>query len=119
MKAVVNSLCSRFPSLLRDVIRLRRQPRTRGLGMEATWMASVENKWADHLSHKEKSTDWHLSRSVWEQLDRARGPLMINRFATPLSTILVRCNARRACPGAKAVDAMVQSRADAAKFGAL
>lgn len=114
--AVVNSLCSRSPSLHRDVTRLRRLLRARGLGIEATWLASVENKWADRLSREEDSTDWHLSRSAWEQLDRAWGPLTIDRFATPLSTMLVRFNARRACPGAEAVDAMAQSWARDANY---
>lgn len=114
--AVVNSLCSRSPSLHRDVTRLRRLLRARGLGIEATWLASEENKWADRLLREEDSTDWHLSRSAWEQLDRAWGPLTIDRFATPLSTMLVRFNARRACPGAEAVDAMAQSWARDANY---
>lgn len=106
---VVNSLCSRSPTLHPDVIRLRRLLRSRGLGIEATWLASVENNWADRLSRDVDSSDWRIQRSVWAQLDCAWGPLTIDRFATPLSARLVRFNARVARPGAEAVDAMAQS----------
>lgn len=42
-------------------------------------------------------------------MDRAWGPLTVDRFATPLNAHLMRFNSRVACPGAEAVDALLQS----------
>lgn len=102
--SVINSLCSRSPALHRDVAQLQQILVDRNLGIEATWLSSVENKWADRLSREMDSADWRIARSAWTCLDRAWGPMTIDRFATTLTTLLPRFNSAVACPGTEHVD---------------
>lgn len=106
--SIINSLCSRSPALHHDVTRLRRILNDRGLGIEATWLASLENKWADRLSREPDSSSWTLQRDAWRHLNDAWGPLTIDRFASTIDTHLPRFNAATACPGVEAVDAYKQ-----------
>lgn len=108
VRSVVNSLFSRSPALHADVIRLAAVLRERRLGIEATWLPSVENRWADRLSRERDTSDWRLALWAWAALDAAWGPLTIDRFATTLNTQLPRFNSAVACPGAEAVDAYAQ-----------
>lgn len=103
--AVINSLYSRSPALHRDVTKLRKILADRDLGIEATWLSSVETKWADSLSRERDSTGWRLARSAWDALNDAWGPMTIDHFATPLDTHLPRFNSAMACPGTERVDA--------------
>lgn len=109
LMSIVNLICSRSPALHRDVARLRTLLKTRGLGIGATWLASLEKTWTDRLSRERDSTDWQLARSVLSELARAWGPLTMDRFASPLSIHRPRFNAFLACPGAEAIDAMAQT----------
>eukprot|EP00168_Porphyra_purpurea_P011998 TRINITY_DN3114_c0_g1_i1.p2 TRINITY_DN3114_c0_g1~~TRINITY_DN3114_c0_g1_i1.p2 ORF type:complete len:212 (-),score=27.77 TRINITY_DN3114_c0_g1_i1:1485-2120(-) len=106
--SVVNQLCYRSPGLMVDVSRLRALLLARGLGIEATWEASLENVHADLLSREPDSTGWVLPPVAVARLMTAWGPLTVDRFASTLSTKLPRFNAARAGPGVEAVDAYAQ-----------
>lgn len=107
---VVNAMSFCSPHLKADVRRLHSLLAARGLLIEATWLASVENTWAGNLSRERDSSDWRLARSVFSALERAWGPMTVDRFATPLNTLLPRFNSRTLtlCPGTEAVDAHAQ-----------
>ena len=106
--AVINALSSRSPRLMAEVRRLRALLRHRGLGIEATWLASVENVHADRLSREPDATDWQLTPAAFSSLSAAWGPFTVDRFATTLNAKLPRFNSVRACPGAEAVNAYEQ-----------
>lgn len=106
--AVVNSLSSRSPRLMSEVHRLHALLRRRGLGIEATWLASLEKAHADRLSREPDSTGWVLSPAAFTTLSAAWGPFTVDRFASTLWAKLPRFNSARACPGTEAVNAYTQ-----------
>lgn len=113
---VVNAMSSRSPRLMADVRRLEALLRARGLLVEASWLASVESVWSDQLYRKRDSSEWSLKRTVFSAIERAWGPLTVDRFATPLNTHLPRFNSRSDCPGTEAVDTHAQSWAGERKL---
>jgi len=106
--AVVNSLSSRSPRLMAGVYRLHALLRSRGLGIEATWLASLENAHADRLSREPDSTGWVLSPAAFTLLSAAWGPFTVDRFTSTLCAKLPRFNSARVCPGTEAVNAFTQ-----------
>lgn len=78
---VVIALVSRSPALCADVRRLYVVAQRLGITLDATWIPTAANVWADKLSRTRDSTHWTLDRSSFASLDSAYGPFIVDRFA--------------------------------------
>jgi len=76
--------------------------------LEASWIPTAENVWADNLSRDRDSTDWRLNRSVFQSLNAAWGPCGVDRFATASTSMLPTFNSLVPCPRPAAVDGWAQ-----------
>ena len=106
--AVLNAMVSRSTALMVELRRTVSLLSRLGCRLEASWLPTAENVWADKLSRDRDATDWRLNRSVFQSLDTAWGPCSIDRFATAGSAHLPRFNSPTAHPGAEAVDGWQQ-----------
>lgn len=105
VQGIVNALSTRSPTLMADVRRLHNLLQMRGLTIEASWLASVENIHADRLSRVRDSADWRLAPWAFRSLASAWGPLTVDRFASAVNTQLPRFYSADLCPGTEGVDA--------------
>lgn len=105
---VLNNMTSRSLSLMHELRLLSALLDRLRCRLEASWLPTAENIWADKLSRDKDATDWRLNRSVFEALDRIWGPCTIDRFATAGSAQVQRFNSLMHHPGAEAVDAWAQ-----------
>jgi len=86
--AVLNAMSSRSPALMAELRSLVALLRRLGCRLEASWLPTAENIWADKLSRDQDSTDWRLNRSVFQTLNAAWGPCGVDRFATASTSML-------------------------------
>lgn len=105
---VTNALVSRSPDLCAEVRRLYAEAQKWGVTLDASWIPSAENVWAEKLSRAKNSTDWQLARPFFLALDSAYGPHTIDRFATAANTQLPVYNGPARDQGAMPVDAFQQ-----------
>jgi len=87
-----NALVSRSPTLCAEVRRLHAVAQDLGVTLDAEWIPTAENVWADKLSRAEESTDWQVDRTFFDTLDFKYGPHTIDRFGTACNTMLPHCN---------------------------
>lgn len=102
---VVNSFSSRSPVIMQELRKLHDVMQRLGISIEASWLASVANVWADALSRRTDSDDWRLHPGVYEALVRRYGQHTVDRFASPLNAVCPRFNTQLHAPGTEAVDA--------------
>jgi len=89
---VTNALVSRSPALCAEVRRLHASAQDLGVTLEAEWIPTAENVWADKLSRAKESTDWQLDRIFFVALDSTYGPHTVDRFGTACNTRLPHYN---------------------------
>lgn len=89
---VTNALVSRSPSLCHEVRRLHALAQTLGVTLEAEWIPTTENLWADKLSRSKDSTKWQLEKTYFDSLDSVYGPHTVDRFGTSCNTGLPHYN---------------------------
>jgi len=81
---VVNSLVSRSTALCDEVRRLYAVVQRLGVTLDAEWIPTAANVWADRLSRTKESTDWSLDPTFFSALDSLYGPHAVGRFPTAL-----------------------------------
>jgi len=79
---VVNALSSRSPALCAELRRLHAIGQQLGVTLEAEWIPTVHNAWADKLSRDRDSTDWTLGQTYFDSLDSAYGPHTVDHFVS-------------------------------------
>jgi len=102
---IINAMSSRSPRLMAEVRDLHQLLKSRDLSLESSWLASVENVWADRLSRDRDHGGRSLAVPYFSTLDAAWGPATVDRFASPLDTKLARFNSLHHTPGCDGVDA--------------
>jgi len=102
---VVNSFTSRSATLMTELRKLHEVVQLLGVTLEASWLASVANAWADALSRQIDSDDWRLHPNYYTRLDEMYGIQTVDRFASALNTHCPRFNSLHHGPGTEAVDA--------------
>ena len=83
-----------------------------GAFVRAVWIPRTQNTRADAVSHANEyvhSYDYHLKGAVFRDINRAWGPLSVDRFASAESTRLPRFNSRFFEPEAEWVDSLTTS----------
>jgi len=55
-----------------------------GVTLDAEWIPTAANVWADRLSRTKESTDWSLDPTFFSALDSLYGPHAVGRFPTAL-----------------------------------
>jgi len=101
----VNSFTSRSATLMTELRKLHEVVQLLGVTLEASWLASVANAWADALSRQNDSDDWRLHPNYYTRLDEMYGIQTVDRFASALNTHCPRFNSLHHGPGIEAVDA--------------
>lgn len=89
---VVNALVSRSAPLCAEVRRLHVVAQKLGVTLDAEWIPTAANVWADKLSRTKDSTTWTLDPSYFASLDSVYGPHHVDRFATWRTKQLPRYN---------------------------
>ena len=82
--------------------------------MVVAWLATDKNKASDFLSRAQLGDRYRFNPSLMACLEKAFGPLDIDRFATSTNAVLPRYNTMFWEEGSSGVDAFAQS--DWAKF---
>ena len=82
--AFVNSLVSRSTALCDEVRRLYTVVQRLGVTLDAKWIPTADNVWADRLSQTKESTDWSLEPPFFSALDSSYGPHAVGRFPAAL-----------------------------------
>lgn len=85
-KACMNAFSSRSAPLTAALRRLYTLCRRLGITLRATWIASVDNMWADRLSRDRDRTDWRLCARLLLRLDAMFGRHEAELFATSSNT---------------------------------
>jgi len=76
---VVNALVSRSVPLCAEVRRLYVAQRL-GVTLDAEWIPTAENVWAERLSRTKDSTEWRLTPTFFGVLDSLYGPHVVGGF---------------------------------------
>jgi len=79
---VVNALSARSPALCAELRRFRAVSQQLGVTLEAEWIPTAQNVWADKLGRARDSKDWTLGQTYFDSLDSAYGPHTVDRFAS-------------------------------------
>lgn len=101
---VINSLSSRSAALMAELRRLHKVVQRLGITINATWIASVANVWADALSRQRDRDNWRLDDAIFQRLQDRYGVHTVDRFATALNARCARFNSQRHGPGTEGVD---------------
>ena len=107
--AVVHMLVhysSRSPQIMRRLRALWLLLDLNNITIEAEYIRSEANVWADALSRELDTEDWRLNPLVFQQLDRTFGPHTVDRFASMTSAQLPRYNSRWRDPHTEGVDSL-------------
>ena len=84
---VVNALVSRSVPLCAEVRRLYAVAQRLGVTLDAEWIPTADNVWADRLSRTRESTAWRLKTTFSAALDSLYGPHAAGRFPTLLAAL--------------------------------
>ena len=79
-----------------------------GISLSAKYLKGKINIFADGLSRILSPYEWQLHPQVFVMLDRMWGPHTIDRFASEMTSQLVRYNSLYSDPNTEAVDALAQ-----------
>ena len=112
--AVLNAMVSRSPALMVELRRTVSLLTRLGCRLEASWLPTAENVWADKLSRDRDATTWCLRRAVFLALDAAWGPCSVDRFAAAGSAHLPRFHSPVSRPDAEGADGWQQDWGGAA-----
>ena len=80
-----------------------------GIRLWLRWIPRELNQDADDLSKYKCSSDWSLSRALFNNLDCKWGPHTVDRMASETNTKLPRFNSKWLCRGTEAVDCFTQN----------
>lgn len=105
---VLNGFSSRSAALMEELRKLRLQLRTMRVTLEASWLPSIANGWADLLSRRRDRNDWRLAPEWFARLDRRWGRHTVDQFATCVNAHVARFNSELCNPGSEGVNALQQ-----------
>eukprot|EP00854_Cymbomonas_tetramitiformis_P015482 gene15482-biopygen15947 len=88
--AMLSHFTSRNPDLMRRMHRLWSLLDSHDIELQARYIHSEANVWADGLSRCEDLDDWRLNRDWFEWADKQWGPYTVDRFASEISAQLPR-----------------------------
>ena len=77
---VVNALVYRSAPLCSEVRRLYQVAQRLGVTLDAAWIPTAYNVWADRLSRTRESTTWSLDPTFFASLDSLCGPHVVGRL---------------------------------------
>ena len=107
--AILTSLTSRSPLLMRELRRLWFLLDTSDITLHPRYIRSADNWWADALSRDQDHGDWRLARRWFLALHRDWGPFTVDRFASQRNTHLPRYNSAWMDPQTEGLDAFAQT----------
>ncbi|KAK3289778.1 hypothetical protein CYMTET_2813 [Cymbomonas tetramitiformis] len=88
--AMLSHFTSRNPELMRRMRKLWLLLDLHYIELQARYIRSEANEWADRLSRCEDIDDWRLNRQWFEWADNNWGPHTVDRFASEISAQLPR-----------------------------
>ncbi|KAK3276044.1 hypothetical protein CYMTET_15859 [Cymbomonas tetramitiformis] len=104
--AMLSHFTSRNPDLMRRMRRLWLLLDLHDIELQARYIRSEANVWADNLSHCEDLDDWRLNRDWFVWADKQWGPYKVDRFASEISAQLPRYYAAWKDPKCEGVDSL-------------
>ena len=107
--AILSTLTSRSPQLMRELRRLWYLLDTLDVTLSPKYIRSADNWWADELSRVADRGDWRLHPALFQQLSRDWGPFTVDRFASMANAQLPRYNSAWLDPQTEGLDAFAQS----------
>ena len=105
---ILTNATTRSPELMRELRKLWHLLDHNGIELQAEYIRSAANTWADGLSRMKDDNDWRLHPRLLKEMDVRWGPHTVDRFATANNAHLPRYNAAYLDPLCEAVDAMAQ-----------
>ncbi|KAK3265932.1 hypothetical protein CYMTET_25408 [Cymbomonas tetramitiformis] len=90
--AMLSHFTSRNPDLMRRMRRLWSLLDLHDIELQARYIRSEANVWADNLSRCEDLDDWRLNRKWFKWASEQWGPFTVDRFASEISVQLPRCS---------------------------
>ncbi|KAK3287029.1 hypothetical protein CYMTET_5439 [Cymbomonas tetramitiformis] len=108
--AVLSHFTSKNPDLMRRMRRLWLLLDLHDIELQARYIRSEANVWADNLSRCEDLDDWRLNRDWFVWANKQWGPYTVNRFASEISAQLPRYYAAWKDPKCKGVDSLTYDR---------
>ncbi|KAK3260837.1 hypothetical protein CYMTET_30227 [Cymbomonas tetramitiformis] len=104
--AMVSHFTSRNPDLMRRMRRLWLLLDLHDIELQARYIRSEANVWADNLSGCEDLDDWRLNRDWFVWANKQWGPYTVDRFASEISAQLPRYYAAWKDPKCEGVDSL-------------
>jgi hypothetical protein len=104
---ILNSMVSKSPALMTELRTLHKFITTLGITIQARYLPSAVNRFADRLSRLKTLDDWRINPTPLQSLLQQFKP-GIDRFADQTSSICARFNSLHLCPGTEAVNALSQ-----------
>ncbi|KAK3241448.1 hypothetical protein CYMTET_48799 [Cymbomonas tetramitiformis] len=107
--AMLSHFTSRNPELMRWMRRLWILLDLNDIELQARYIRSEANEWADRLSRDRDLDDWRLNRRWFQWAEREWHQHTVDRFASELSAQLPRYYAQWHDPGCEGVDSLALS----------
>ncbi|KAK3289450.1 hypothetical protein CYMTET_3129 [Cymbomonas tetramitiformis] len=107
--AMLSHFTSRNPELMRRMRRLWILLDLNDIELQARYIRSEANEWADRLSRDRDLDDWRLNRRWFQWAEREWHRHTVDRFASELSAQLPRYYAQWHDPGCEGVDSLAFS----------
>ncbi|KAK3246227.1 hypothetical protein CYMTET_44229 [Cymbomonas tetramitiformis] len=107
--AMLSHFTSRSPELMRRMRRLWILLDLNDIELQARYIRSEANEWADRLSRDKDLDDWRLNRRWFQWAEREWHRHTVDRFASELSAQLPRYYAQWHDPGCEGVDSLAFS----------
>ncbi|KAK3260584.1 hypothetical protein CYMTET_30464 [Cymbomonas tetramitiformis] len=104
--AMLSHFTSRNPDLMRRMRRLWLLLDLHDIELQARYIRSEANVWADNLSRCEDLDDWRLNRDWFVWANKQWGPYTVDRFASEISAQLPRYYAAWKNPKCEGVDSL-------------
>ncbi|KAK3268876.1 hypothetical protein CYMTET_22646 [Cymbomonas tetramitiformis] len=109
--AMLSHFTSRNPDLMRRMRRLWLLLDLHDIELQARYIRSEANVWADNLSRCEDLDDWRLNRDWFVWANKQWGPYTVDRFASEISAQLPRYYAAWKDPKCEGVDSLTELEA--------
>ncbi|KAK3267043.1 hypothetical protein CYMTET_24372 [Cymbomonas tetramitiformis] len=104
--AMLSHVTSRNPDLMRRMRRLWLLLDLQDIELQACYIRSEANVWANNLSRCEDLDDWRLNRDWFVWANKQWGPCTVDRFASEISAQLSRYYAAWKDPKCEGVDSL-------------
>eukprot|EP00854_Cymbomonas_tetramitiformis_P002409 gene2409-biopygen2328 len=104
--AMLSHFTSRNPDLMKRMRKLWSLLDLHDIELQARYIRSEANVWADNLSRCEDLDDWRLNRSWFEWANEQWGPFTVDRFASEISAQLPRYYTAWKDPQCEGVDSL-------------